>query len=51
MRCRKQWADIDGGHFGLLYHPSEIFEEASAGQCAFLTEALGVQINQRSQTT
>ena len=35
MRCRKQWADIDGGHFGLLYYPSEIFELASARQCAF----------------
>jgi uncharacterized protein len=40
MRCRKQWADIDGGHFGLLYYPSEIFEQASARQCAFLVEAL-----------
>jgi pimeloyl-ACP methyl ester carboxylesterase len=48
MRCRKQWADIDGGHFGLLYYPSEIFEQASAGQCAFLVEALGVQISRRS---
>jgi hypothetical protein len=38
-------------NFGLLFHPSEIFEEANAGQRAFLTEALGVQINQRSQTT
>jgi hypothetical protein len=50
MRCRKQWADIDGGHFGLLYYPSEIFEQASAGQCAFLIEALGAQMSQRSQT-
>ena len=50
LRCRKQWADIDGGHFGLLYYPSEIFEQASAGQCAFLIEALGVQIT-RSQST
>lgn len=41
MQCRKQWADIDGGHFGLLYYPSEIFAEASAVQCAFLVEALG----------
>ena len=40
MRCRKQWADIDGGHFGLLYYPSEIFDQASAGQCTFLVEAL-----------
>lgn len=41
LRCRKQWADIDGGHFGLLYHPGEIFEQASAVQCAFLAGALG----------
>jgi pimeloyl-ACP methyl ester carboxylesterase len=40
MRCRKQWADIDGGHFGLLYYPSEIFDQASARQCAFLIEVL-----------
>ena len=51
IRGPKRWAEIDGGHFGLLYYPSEIFEEASAGQCAFLTEALSVQINQRSRTT
>jgi hypothetical protein len=50
LRCRKQWADIDGGHFGLLYYPSEIFEQASAGQCAFLIEALGARMSQRSQT-
>ena len=44
MRCRKQWADIDGGHFGLLYCPGEIFEQASAAQCAFLTDALDAQV-------
>ena len=40
MRCPKQWVDIDGGHFGLLYYPSEIFAKASAQQCAFLVGAL-----------
>ena len=40
MRCRKRWADIDGGHFGLLYYPNEIFDQASAVQCAFLVESL-----------
>jgi uncharacterized protein len=40
MRCRKRWADIDGGHFGLLYYPSKIFDQASADQCVFLIEAL-----------
>ena len=29
MRCPKLWVDIDGGHFGLLYYPSEIFKQAS----------------------
>jgi len=40
MRCPKQWADIDGGHFGLLYYPSEIFAQASKQQCQFLVGAL-----------
>jgi uncharacterized protein len=40
MRCQKQWVDIDGGHFGLLYYPSELFEQASAQQCEFLVGAL-----------
>jgi uncharacterized protein len=40
MHCPKQWIDIDGGHFGLLYHPSEIFTEASTQQCEFLIRAL-----------
>ena len=40
MRCPKLWVDIDGGHFGLLYYPSEIFKQASAQQCEFLVGAL-----------
>jgi dienelactone hydrolase len=40
MRCPKQWADIDGGHFGLLYYPSELFDRASALQRDFLVGAL-----------
>jgi pimeloyl-ACP methyl ester carboxylesterase len=40
MRCRKKWTDIDGGHFGLLYYPGEIFQQASEEQCAFLLDAL-----------
>lgn len=32
----KQWYDIAGGHFGLLYHPSPLFDEASGVQAAFL---------------
>jgi len=40
MRCPKQWVDIDGGHFGLLYYPGEIFTQASTQQCEFLVGAL-----------
>jgi pimeloyl-ACP methyl ester carboxylesterase len=40
MRCPKQWVDIDGGHFGLLYYPGEIFTQASTQQCEFLVAAL-----------
>jgi hypothetical protein len=32
----KQWHDIAGGHFGLLYHPSPLFDEATRIQTAFL---------------
>lgn len=32
----KQWYAIDGGHFGLLYYPSELFSEARAVQLGFL---------------
>lgn len=33
----KDWYDIDGGHFGLLYHPSDLFKEASTVQATYLT--------------
>ena len=36
----KQWHDITGGHFGLLYYPSELFEEASRVQTQFLAKWL-----------
>ena len=36
----KQWYDISGGHFGLLYHPSPLFDEASAVQLDFFTRWL-----------
>ena len=36
----KQWHDIAGGHFGLLYYPSELFDEASRVQTEFLTKWL-----------
>ncbi len=36
----KQWYDIAGGHFGLLYYPSELFDEASRVQIEFLKKWL-----------
>jgi uncharacterized protein len=36
----KDWYDLDGGHFGLLYHPSKLFAEASAVQASYLTRHL-----------
>ncbi len=32
----KEWYSIKGGHFGLLYYPSELFSEACAVQTSFL---------------
>jgi len=32
----KEWYDIAGGHFGLLYWPSELFDEASRVQTEFI---------------
>jgi pimeloyl-ACP methyl ester carboxylesterase len=32
----KEWHEIGGGHFGLLYHPSDLFSEARAVQLGFL---------------
>jgi pimeloyl-ACP methyl ester carboxylesterase len=36
----KQWYDIAGGHFGLLYYPSELFDEATRVQTEFLKKWL-----------
>ena len=36
----KEWYDIEGGHFGLLYHPSDLFDEASSAQADFLRSHL-----------
>ena len=36
----KEWIEIDGRHFGLLYLPSEEFERASSAQVRFLSEHL-----------
>ena len=36
----KEVLEVEGGHFGLLYFPSELFSKASKGQCAFLKKYL-----------
>ena len=36
----KEWYDIAGGHFGLLYYPSDLFDEASRVQTEFLKKWL-----------
>ncbi len=36
----KQWYDIVGGHFGLLYHPSPLFDAASNAHTKFLQQWL-----------
>jgi hypothetical protein len=36
----KELAEIDGGHFGLLHYPSQLFDEASSAQRDFLLRHL-----------
>lgn len=36
----KEWVDIDGGHFGLLYYPSDLFNQSSRAQIDFLIKYL-----------
>lgn len=36
----KAWHDIGGGHFGLLHHPSRMFDEASSVQAEFFKQWL-----------
>jgi pimeloyl-ACP methyl ester carboxylesterase len=36
----KEWMEIDGGHFGLLYYPSALFEQVSNAQCRFFKSHL-----------
>ncbi len=38
----KKWVQMDGGHFGLLYHPSSLFEESSRSQIDFLKEHFNI---------
>jgi hypothetical protein len=36
----KEWVDIDGGHFGLLHYPSDLFDKSSRAQIGFLDKLL-----------
>ena len=38
----KKLYEIDGGHFGLLWHPGALFDEAVQCQVRFLREILGI---------
>ena len=38
--AHKDFFEIDGGHFGVLWHPGELFEKAVRHQIAFLKRAL-----------
>ena len=37
---RKEWMEIEGGHFGSAVLPGEEFERASSAQARFLTDPL-----------
>lgn len=45
----KEWVELDGGHFGLLYHPSDEFDRASSAQALFLVTHLGHLQDQTSR--
>ncbi len=40
ITSRKELIEMDGGHFGLLYYPGELFNSASKAQCNFLEKHL-----------
>jgi len=39
----KEWVTIDGGHFGLLYYPSPLFDKSSKTQIEFLNKYLKIK--------
>ena len=49
IRSTKEWHSIGGGHFGLLYYPSELFSEACSVQVSFLQRQMLEQF--RSDST
>jgi pimeloyl-ACP methyl ester carboxylesterase len=43
IRSIKEWHSIGGGHFGLLYYPSELFAQAYSVQVSFLQRQMSEQ--------
>lgn len=41
VAAEKELVEIDGGHFGLLHYPSDLFDEVSKAQREFLLRVLG----------
>jgi alpha-beta hydrolase superfamily lysophospholipase len=39
----KELVEMDGGHFGLVWHPSPCFDQAVVAQCDFLQRRLGAR--------
>ncbi|MCY6383371.1 alpha/beta hydrolase [Hoeflea prorocentri] len=40
IEAQKEFCEVDGGHFGLLWHPGQIFDKAVARQIDFLKSSL-----------
>jgi len=40
IKQEKEWVDIEGGHFGLLYFPGTLFDKSSKAQIDFLNKYL-----------
>ncbi len=41
----KELIEVDGGHFGIIHYPSELFDKASQEQVYFLKRYLNVQVD------
>lgn len=41
----KEWDDVDGGHFGLLYHPGRLFDAAARVQSELLQRWLPREVH------
>ena len=42
LSCPKELVEVDGGHFGIIEHPSPTFDHASEAQADFLVRTLGL---------